>query len=336
MLAVTCIAITVAAAAEPARVPADALQHWNAAGIRASQFDWGGAIIEINAVIALLPNEPAALNFRGDMHLRMQNWAQAEADYSRAIELYGANKQAAQSLIRRSTIWTRSRPDDSLKDIERAVRLDPDYAEARYMHAAALWQRGLNKDALEEINKGIALDPDKGLYHQMRGMVLERLGDLASAKAALDIGVQREPSMFMTWSARASLGLKLGDFVSARDDANKALSLFPSARGMRVTVAIATALLGDIVAANAMFLEIAAQTPEALSPQARVAGLEIDAVLERIGRNDVNGARAELAWGLVCKARGEKDDAKRHFAEALRRDPSTHSEVEIARAEARR
>jgi tetratricopeptide (TPR) repeat protein len=266
------------------------------------------------------------------MNLRLQHWPQADAAFSRAIELYGSDKRAARPLMQRSQLRQRSQPDASLADMERAISVDPDYADARYVHAAALWQRGQNKAALAESDRSIALDPAPGLYHQMRGLILEATGDLSGARSELDIGVQREAKMFMTWSSRAALELKLADFPAARDDARQARTLFSDAPGSLVTMAIAEVFLGDVRAAAADLREAAAKHPAELAAHAPIADASPDDILRRLSRDPAHAARAELAWGVLCQARAEIAEANGHYDAALARDASLEGEIQRARA----
>lgn len=321
-------------AAGPA-VPPEVLQHWNAGIDRANHFDWAGAVRELDIVITAMPGAVPAIAMRGDMHIRLQHWSEAKADLSRAIALYGADKRAVPSLLLRAHMLGMEKDTGGeLADVERAIGLDPNSAEAHYMRAAALWRRGDNSAALEAIDRSLVLDPEAGLHHQMRGMVLEAMGNLSGARAELDVGVQREPKMFMTWSSRADVDLKMGDAANARDDAKHALVLFPAHAHDHLTLAIAEALLGDVHESAAELRGLAARTPAELSAHTAAPGAAPDDTLVELTRDSAHGARAELAWGLVCVARAEKAAAERHFEAALSRDASLKTDVSVARAEA--
>ena len=73
----------------------------------------------------------------------------------------------------------------ALKDIEEAVRLEPENARFHFHKGAILFQREELDLAVESLSKAIDLDPTYAAPYLLRGQIYEKLGDEESASADL-------------------------------------------------------------------------------------------------------------------------------------------------------
>src|SRR6185369_14960258 len=129
--------------------------------------------LEIDSTLAEAHTSLAFVLFRYDW-----NWAGAEAEVKRAIELnpnYGTAHQMYASFL-----LARERPDEALKQIKRAQELDPlSVGLRKNLGTYFLFTRQYDK-ALEEYRKILELDANAAVHGYM-GLVYQQKGMLAEA-----------------------------------------------------------------------------------------------------------------------------------------------------------
>src|SRR5688572_26478847 len=91
--------------------------------------DLDGALAAFDEAVRLLPDAERFAH-RGDCHFSRKEFNRAEADYCAAIELA---QDVASYLFRRGRLYCEvDRYDEALRDLNEAIRLDPEPAEAYY------------------------------------------------------------------------------------------------------------------------------------------------------------------------------------------------------------
>ena len=179
-----------------------------------------GVIVPIAAVFARLgqrlsPTQAGTLAFGIIALLGVLTWRQAHL-YTDSETLYRA------TIERNPTAWfprnnlavllLQGEPSpaqviEAAEQLERAIRLKPDYAEARYNLGTALERQGRIEDAEAEYRRVLELDPgqpravdrltaiahDRASAMLERGLQLEDAGRLSEAEAAYRSGVRFDP-----------------------------------------------------------------------------------------------------------------------------------------------
>jgi TolB-like protein/Tfp pilus assembly protein PilF len=107
------------------------------------------------------------------------NWAAAEKEYQRAIEL---NPDDART--RQYYAWNLSqlgRMEEAVVEAKKAQQLDPLSAEVNTFLGQVLVNARRNDQAIEQLRKTLGLDPNYWLAHSMLGRAFEQKGDLNQA-----------------------------------------------------------------------------------------------------------------------------------------------------------
>ena len=71
----------------------------------------------------------------------------------------------------------------SIADYDKAIALNPEYANAYYNRGNAYNSKGEYDRAIADYDKAIALNPDDAIAYSNRGLAHEKLGDNQKAEA---------------------------------------------------------------------------------------------------------------------------------------------------------
>jgi len=203
----------------------------------------------------------------------------------------------------------RAKPDairDALALLDRAIRVDPDYASAHAMIAQAHWFEvhfGFSDDTAQSLalfreaaERVLALDPNLAIGHQMAALMALESGDYDAARCAVDRAIALSPNNAMIRTGLARVLIDAGYPAEAEENIRYAMRLNP----------FYPVFYNGILA-------------NAVEQQGREA--EAIAVLRpTVERNpDYFSGRLRLA-SLLAHA-GQLDEARRHAIEARRINP---------------
>jgi tetratricopeptide (TPR) repeat protein len=99
--------------------------------------------------------------------------------------------------------------------VERAVALEPNSVDARYVHALLLMAMGRLDQAISEIDYAARLDPLSAQVHSTYGRVLFRARRFDDARVRLERALELEPRNAMIYVRLASVHEQLGRFDEA-------------------------------------------------------------------------------------------------------------------------
>lgn len=121
---------------------------------------------------------------------------------------------------------------EAITQFNKAIELDPKYAEAYYSRAISYLVLKKPRSALEDVNKTIELleshGSPKAIYYIFRATCLERLELYDQALNDLNQATQIDPESSMAYSHRADIYTEFGKFEKALTDYSKAIHLEPS------------------------------------------------------------------------------------------------------------
>jgi tetratricopeptide (TPR) repeat protein len=177
---------------------------------------------------------------------------------------------------------------------------EPDDADTLHLLAFCQYrQDGRERHALETIDRTIAIAPDDAGHHALRALVLVELNRHGDALTAADEAIRLDPSLIDGYTARSRVHVSQQRWAEAEASAREALAIDPDH-------AWATLLLA-----------------ESLRLQGR-AGENQQAVGTMLSRDPLD-PHAHVSAGWAALQSGEREDAERHFLEALRIDPRLDS-----------
>jgi tetratricopeptide (TPR) repeat protein len=103
----------------------------------------------------------------------------------------------------------------ALAHLERSIALRPEWAEAHYNLGVALWYSGSKDKAISELRESVRLDPAAGASHAFLGTALRDTGDLDGARQSLQRAIALLPPFPATYIDLGIVFLRTGDLNKA-------------------------------------------------------------------------------------------------------------------------
>lgn len=285
---------------------------------------------------AHLPPEPMASAYgeRGRRHAERSRFAQALADYTRALEY---QPDLGWVLGRRAVLYRGAgRFEEAIADLDRHLELAPDATYVYGLRAASYRQSEQFEKALEDYERALGFEPGNGVYHGERGLTylaLERRADgLADLTRAADL--ISEPSLAAVYRSMAHL--LGGRFEEAVAEADRALATAPGTVPALLVRGSANRLLGNYRAALPDLDRVLQAVPRDASAlgtrgQAHLAlgdGELATADLARSLAIKPDEPACRLAAASAARSLGDEAQAAQHLAAGVaaleRKGPAAH------------
>jgi len=115
---------------------------------------------------------------KGAAHARLEEWDAAIGAYREAIAVDDGGEHAATAETNLAyALWESGRTEQALEHAERAVELDPRFAEAWYNRGFFLAERGLHEDAVNAFDNAVRLGHRTPELLEEKAMAHEQLGE---------------------------------------------------------------------------------------------------------------------------------------------------------------
>jgi tetratricopeptide (TPR) repeat protein len=138
-----------------------------------------------------------------------------------------APKDATKAFEKARTEWLDKKPDRAQKDLEKAVQVDPQFAEAWYQ-LGKIQESANSPDAVNSFSKAAAADPKFSLPYEHLAPLAAKAGKWQDAADATDHELQLNPrGTPEIWYYSALANYKLNKKDVAETSAAKALSMDP-------------------------------------------------------------------------------------------------------------
>jgi hypothetical protein len=160
----------------------DRLNHQHAAENLVLQNDLAGALAEVDQALAIAPDDPNLLVFKGALHQKLKQNAAAEEAYSAAEPAFDA--RADYLLARARTYLLLDQPSAALADALAAVELNPESAEGYMVLARTYEQLEEYLEAIFAYEQAIFLAEERGDF-QLSGVGRVNVGLLRQRLQAL-------------------------------------------------------------------------------------------------------------------------------------------------------
>ena len=118
--------------------------------------------------------------------------------------------------------------DNAIKSYKKAIKINPDFAEAYYNMAIAQKVIGEFEEAIKSYKKALKIKPNYFEAHYNLGNILSEKGDKKAAIDSYEFALQIKPGSAMVYNNMGNI-LKdsNGDFKEALDSYKKALEIEP-------------------------------------------------------------------------------------------------------------
>ncbi len=137
-----------------------------------------------------------------------------------------AEKWRAKCLNNRGALFLQlQQPDNALRDLNRAIELAPNDAQA-YANRGTVYSNLQQYDkALQDLKKAIDLAPDDERFYVSRGVVYAKMEEYDNALRDLNKAIELRPDYTGAYMNRSAVYSKLGQHENALSDSNKAIEL---------------------------------------------------------------------------------------------------------------
>jgi membrane associated rhomboid family serine protease/Flp pilus assembly protein TadD len=159
------------------------------------------------------------------------------AQCDRAIQL---NPKFAEAYCNRGVAKAKKGDlDGALIDCDRAIELNPKLAGAYSSRGSIEAQKGDFEASIRDCDRAIQLEPERGELYTVRGAAKAKKGDLSGAMADCDRAIQLDPKLVPAYSLRAAVREKNSDLEGAVADWNQAIQLNPKVTEANPSLAVA-------------------------------------------------------------------------------------------------
>jgi tetratricopeptide (TPR) repeat protein len=119
--------------------------------------------------------------------------------------------------------WSAGRPDEALREFSRALEIDPNNGLAYFHAGVAYYRKGLLDEAIDILEKGIKLFAPPGWAETMLGLILLRKGERETAERVLEETIEnKKTTKNVSATCVAWLAGSLGKFDVAFEFLDKA------------------------------------------------------------------------------------------------------------------
>lgn len=220
---------------------ADAL---HALGLIAHRMGRGDQAVELlTRALRAAPGSPAILCNRGLVQASRERFKEALADYDRALALNPLFAEAA--FNRANALGRMGRLPLALQAYDKAISIDPGRAPWRAARAELLLRMERQEEAVTGFRDAVGLDPGLAAAHAQLGDLLLRRGELDAAAEALSQALALNPADAVSAFNLGNAHRRLGRIEAAVESFGRAVEIDPVLAMAHQNRAVCRMLLGD-------------------------------------------------------------------------------------------
>ncbi|MHB0935601.1 MAG: tetratricopeptide repeat protein [Armatimonadota bacterium] len=186
---------------------------------------WERALTELRQALALDPNGIEAHYLSGLCYLKLGQHEKARAAARQTVGLYPAFAPGFALLAQID--FDQDRYRNGLKQIDKALEIDPDDADYLALKAALLLNSHKTEKALQHAVEALCLDPENTFANHVRALALTNLGRHAEAEMITRTALSRDPDSAVAWYQRGVQLLGQGRVDEAKAAYLEALRIDP-------------------------------------------------------------------------------------------------------------
>jgi serine/threonine protein kinase/Tfp pilus assembly protein PilF len=224
----------------------DPQRYYQRSLLKLEQGDFDAALTDLNLALTYKRDDPLFHIARGDIYVAkvraflqqnamqriLEKWLKnAEEDYTKAII---HSSQNARAYLQRAKLFFLQSRNEGLRDLNRALEIDPQLSEAYLLRADILMSRAsypppapLLAQALEDLNRAILYNSELSLAYFSRGNCQNQRKELVQAIEDFTRAIELDPHLAPAYVNRADAKKQLGQIDSALLDINEAIRLNP-------------------------------------------------------------------------------------------------------------
>jgi tetratricopeptide (TPR) repeat protein len=192
---------------------------------REARENYEQALSVINQAISLVPNNPNYYNEKYGVLSGLKRYDEGLAAITQAINLA---PRAAWYYNRGILYYNQQKYDLALSDYNKAIEINPNYAEA-YYNRGILYKNLQKYDlALSDWNKAIDINPNYAVAYNNRGLVYYNQQKYELALADYNKTIDINPNYAEAYNNRGNLYSDLQKYELALADYNKAIEINPN------------------------------------------------------------------------------------------------------------
>ena len=234
----------------------------------------------------------------------------------------------SQSHVERALSYVND-PDRALVELNEAIRLNPQFADAYIIRASFLQLKGEIKSALADLDEAIHIDEFAASAYFARGAIRHDIDDKRGALVDLNEAIRLDPTLSLAYSIRGSIKDDTGDEDGALVDFNEALKLNPQDTIAYFNRGLVRRIKNDVEGAIADFSEVIRLYPENVEAYYHRGELrgnkgETEGAITDFGEAIRLKPSEPLFYrkrGFVYSSIGNNESAIADFTEAIRQDP---------------
>ncbi|MCI0490925.1 MAG: tetratricopeptide repeat protein [Blastocatellia bacterium] len=294
--------------------------------------DLNSAVSFYTNAISTDPSLFLAYYQRATALIALRRKSEAEADLKKVIEIEAAVARPHPAFARAhrslgQLLLDRGMTDEAIKELGRAIELDPDLGGVRIYYASALIKSDKAALAVEHLRAAISRDESPALAYALLGVAAERLGNWEEAFGHYSRAIEMDASLAAAREGRARLFERKGEVARAIEDYSIAYRAQPSPE-LAIKLAGLHARAGQLQAAIQLYRGLLVEKPEQIAlriemlrlmaenGQAEEALKEIDALVA--GRPG-NAVLLSIAGDLCFE--DEPERAAIYYGRALETSP---------------
>ena len=293
------------------------------------------SVLAISPIVAAQDRESAQARFeQAQRRYSKGDFSGAVADYTEVI-LLSTSRDSHQNAGRFDFAAQDSKP-------ETITFVSPTLAAAYAGRALARYRQGFFAEAIADCDRALSINPGLAQVYTNRGVMFKVNGDLDAALADFDRVIKLRPKDAQAYDNRGNVFFDKGNLTAALADFEQAISLNPRAAAFYSS-------RGQVLKEMGQVDRGLADCDHAIKLDERFARGFYCRATALYARNDFEGAVAafrktiELEPGLpeahgnlgwVLLQMGRQAEAEKEFAECVRLDPSTKSQIERLKRDA--
>jgi Tfp pilus assembly protein PilF len=180
-------------------------------------------------------------------------------------------------------------PDEAeaTAELREAIRLDPNFADARVALGVLLMSRGDLTGAIAELRQAVRLKPDHVRARYNLGLALIKQRDEIAQVDQARAASSKEPVLAEAYLDLAKAYIDTGNFPDAVAELREALRLQPNFTEAQINLAMALFNMGDVEGAIEVYRDVLRVQPE-------LGSTHVGLGIALMAKHDWPGARAEL------------------------------------------